>query len=296
MAPGATVKYDDGTVPSKAGALAATTDVAIVFVSQWASEGMDLPTLSMTDVVHKGAVNWFNIVTAVAAANPHTIVVMENGGAQTMAWLDKVPAVLEAWYPGQRGGEAIARILFGAVNPSGKLPVTFPASDSDLPRPRIDAGPNDSAIFPVDYSEGLLVGYKWFDAKNIAPQFPFGFGLSYTTFSITNVSVAGFQVVFDIANTGRVAGAEVAQIYIGFPDAAAEPPKRLVAWKKAFLQPGEKQRVTVQIDPGDSSHPLSIWDTETKKWETVPGDYTVYVGNSSAPSDLIRAGTIRMST
>ena len=189
MAPNATVKFDPGTNPASAASLAASSSVAIVFVSQWASEGMDLPSLNFTDVIHSTPIDQDALVASVAAANPHTIVIMENGGAQVMPWVNAVSAVLEAWYPGQRGGEAIANILFGAVNPSGKLPITFPASVSDLPHPVIAGSPNASSPFPVDYSEGFLVGYKWYDAKNITPAFPFGFGLSYTTFSFSNFSV-----------------------------------------------------------------------------------------------------------
>ena len=291
MAPNAAVKFDAGTNASSAASLAASSDVAIVFVSQWASEGMDLPSLNFTDVIHGTPVNQNSLVSAVAAANPRTVVVLENGGPQSLPWLDQAPAVLEAWYPGQRGGEAIANILFGAVNPSGKLPVTFAASDSDLPRPVIPAPPNGTALFNVNYSEGLLVGYKWFDANDIKPQFPFGFGLSYTTFAISNAAVSGRQVSFDVANTGATAGAEVAQVYLTLP-AAGEPPKRLVAWQKVFLQPGAQQHVTIAIDANDSSHPMSYWDVNANAWITAPGDYGVYVGNSSAAVTL--AGTIHV--
>jgi beta-glucosidase len=293
IAPGAKVQFDSGTSAASAAALAASSDVAIVFVSQWASEGMDLPSLNFTDVIHSTRINQDALVSAVVAANPHTVVVLENGGPQSLLWLDQVPAVLEAWYPGNRGGEAIANILFGAVNPSGKLPVTFPASQSDLPRPVIPAPVNATAPFDVNYSEGLLVGYKWFDANNIKPQFPFGFGLSYTTFSFSNLAVAGRQVSFDLANTGTVAGAEVAQVYLTLP-VAGEPPKRLVAWQKVFLQPGATQHVTINIDANDSSHPMSYWDVPSNSWRTAAGDYGVYVGDSSAAEALTQAGTIHV--
>jgi beta-glucosidase len=299
-APNATVRFDDGTNAARATSLAASSLVAVVFVTQWASEGMDLPSLNFTDVIHKAPVDQDALVFAVAGANPHTIVVMENGGAQVMPWLNNVAAVLEAWYPGQRGGEAIANILFGSVNSSGKLPVTFPASVSDLPHPVIAAPPDASTPFLVDYSEGLLVGYKWYDANNITPQFPFGFGLSYTTFSFSNLTLINnlaannpnFQVAFDLRNTGPVAGAEVAQVYLGLPPGTGEPPRRLVGWQKVFLQPGAQQHVTVEVDANDSSHPLSWWDVNTNRWETAPGDYTVYVGNSSSKTSLTVAGTL----
>jgi beta-glucosidase len=305
MAPGAAVRFADGTNATAAASLAAASDVAIVFVSQWTSEGMDTPSLRFTDVIHPASpMDQDALVAAVAAVNPHTVVVMENGGAQLMPWLGNVSAVLEAWFPGQRGAEAIANILFGTVNPSGKLPVTFPASVSDLPHPAIAApsNPNSTVPFPVTYREGFLAGYKWYDANRITPLFPFGFGLSYTTFSFANANVVSnlastspnFQINVDIANTGAVAGAEVVQVYLGLPAATNEPPKRLVGWRKVSLQPGASQTVTVQVDPNDSSHPISYWDTNSGTWQTAPGDYPVYVGNSSAPTALKLAGTLHV--
>ncbi|HUJ23255.1 MAG TPA: glycoside hydrolase family 3 C-terminal domain-containing protein [Bryobacteraceae bacterium] len=301
-APKGTVRFDDGTRAASAASLAASSDVAIVFVSQWASEGMDLPGLNFTDVIHAAPIDQDALVSAVAAANPHTIVVMENGGPQVLPWLNQVSAVLEAWYPGSAGGAAIANLLFGEVNPSGKLPVTFPASVNDLPRPVIAVPPDASTPFPVDYSEGFLVGYRWYDARNITPQFSFGFGLSYTTFSFSNVTLAdnlasenpNFQVTFDLANTGAVGGAEVAQVYVGFPVSTGEPPKRLAGWQKVFLQPGEQQHVTVEVDENDSSHPLSWWDAASNSWQTAPGDYAVYVGNSSSQASLTLAGMLHI--
>jgi len=297
-APGATVTYDPGTDPASAAALAAKADVAIVFVSQWASEGLDLPLLTFTDVIHAVPIDQDSLVSIVAAANPHTIVVMENGGAQVLPWLNSVNAVLEAWYPGIRGGQAIADILFGKVNPSGKLPITFPASVDQLPRPSIPGFVNIDYEFNTNYTEGLLVGYKWFDGMDYTPEFPFGFGLSYTTFQFSNVALKNnlsasnpnFQVTFDLANTGAVAGAEVAQVYLALP-ADGEPPKRLVGWQKVPLAPGQKQSVTIVVDQNDSSHPLSYWDTSAGNWVVGPGTYTVYVGNSSAMTALQAAGT-----
>jgi beta-glucosidase len=289
-AAGATAQFNDGTNASTAAALAASSNVAIVFVSQWASEGMDLPSLNFTDVIHSPPIDQDTLVAAVAAANPSTIVVMENGGAQVMPWLNQVAAVLEAWYPGERGGQAIANILFGSVNPSGKIPITFPASVNDLPRPTIAAPPDSTTIFNVDYTiDGLNVGYKWFDVKNLTPLFPFGFGLSYTTFSFSNAQLVtnlsstnpNFQVSFGLTNTGPVAGAEVAQVYLGLPTSMGEPPKRLVGWQKVLLQPGQTQDVTIEVDENDSSHPLSYWDVNSNSWQIANGDYSVYLGNSS---------------
>ncbi len=304
MAPGATVSFADGTNAAAAAALAGSSDVAIVFVSQWTSEGMDMPSLNFTDLIHAGSpIDQDALVAAVAAANPHTVVVMENGGAQVMPWLGSVSAVLEAWFPGQRGGPAIANILFGAANPSGKLPITFPASVNDLPRPVI-AGANANSPFPVTYSEGYVIGYKWFDEAGKTPLFPFGFGLSYTTFSVANASVVSnltaanpsLLVSMDVTNTGSVAGAEVAQVYLGLPTSTGEPPKRLVGWQKVSLQPGVTQRVTVEVDQNDSSHPMSYWDVGSNSWVVAPGDYPVYVGDSSAQAGLTLAGTVHVGS
>jgi beta-glucosidase len=291
--PSAIVKFDDGTSTTSATALAAASDVAIVFVSQWESEGMDLPDLSFSG-------NQDALVAAVAAANPHTVVVIESGGAQVMPWLANVNAVLEAWYPGQRGGEAIANLLFGDVNPSGKLPITFPASVNDLPHPTIAAPPaNSTAPFPVTYDESFLVGYKYYDANSITPLFPFGFGLSYTTFTLTNPQLTpaspvanGFSVSVDVNNTGAVAGAEVVQVYLGLPVSTGESPKRLVGWQKVSVQPGQTQNVTVPVDASSSAHPLSYWDSTAGAWQIANGDYTVYVGNSSR--NVTVAGTFHI--
>jgi beta-glucosidase len=292
-APAANVTFNDGTDPAMAASLAHASDVAIVFVSQWESEGMDLVDLNFSG-------NQDAVVSAVAAANPHTIVVLENGGPQLMPWLSSVGAVLEAWYPGQKGGEAIANILFGTVNPSGKLPITFPASVADLPRPTIPIPnpPDSTSPFTVDYSiDGFNVGYKWYDARSLTPLFPFGFGLSYTTFAISNVQLTpnatptkGFQVSFDLQNTGNLSGAEVPQVYLALPPAAGEAPKRLVGWTKVQLPSGALQHITITVDATDSSHPMSVWDTNLNGWATPNGHYTVYVGNSSALSNLAVAG------
>jgi beta-glucosidase len=296
VATGATVTYNDGTNRTAAAALAASSDVAIVFVSQWESEGMDVPSLNFTDVIHASPIDQDALVFAVAAANPHTIVVMENGGPQLTPWINNVSAILEAWYPGQKGGDAIANILFGSVNPSGKLPMTFPASVSDLPRPTIATPPDSTTPFVVDYNiDGLNVGYKWYERKGITPLFPFGFGLSYTTFAITNAQLlygglgapAGFfQVKFDLQNIGTRAGAEVVQIYLGLPAALGES-KRLVGWQKATLTTGQKQSFTVVVDPHDSSRPVSYWEPATKSWTVASGTYTVFVGTSSANATSI---------
>ena len=301
----AKVQYADGSDATAAAALAAGSQVAIVFVSQWASEGMDETSLNLTDLTSATPIDQDALVQAVAAANPHTIVVVESGGPIVMPWLSQVGAVLEAWYPGQNGGPAIADLLFGLTNPSGKLPITFPASVSQLPRPAIPQPPADGSPFAVDYTiEGYNVGYKWYDVKGFTPLYYFGYGLSYTTFSITNGAVVNnlastsnpnFQVTFNLANTGAVAGAEVAQVYLGLPASLNEPPRRLVGWQKALLQPGASQAVTIEVDQNDSSHPMSYWDTTTDAWTVAPGVYTVYLGNSENAASLTTVGTITVA-
>ena len=294
-APGVNVQYNDGNDSVSAATLAASSDVAIVFVSQWESEGMDVPGLNFTDAIH-GTLDQDALVSAVAAANPKTIVVMENGGPKIMPWLANVSAVLEAWYPGQRGGEAIANILFGDVNPSGKLPMTFPASVNDLPRPIIANPPDSTTPFNIDYNiDGFNVGYKWYDSQNITPLFPFGYGLSYTTFAISNLQLTAtttsnpsFQVSFDVQNTGTRAGAEVAQVYLELPTSTGES-KRLVGWQKVSFSAGQTQNVTIEVKSSDSSHPLSYWDVGTHAWKVALGRYTVNVGNSSR--SYSKAGT-----
>jgi beta-glucosidase len=307
MAPNATVTFNDGTDQAAAAALAQSSQVAIVFVTQWASEGMDEPgiDISATDadpVTYPESQT--ALVQSVVAANPNTIVVLENGGPVYVSSATQAGALLEAWYPGQNGGPAIADLLFGKTNPSGKLPVTFPMSDSQLPRPSIPQPTADGLPFPVNYTEGLNVGYKYFDANNLTPWFPFGFGLSYTTFTMTNAQLVNnlnsatspnFQVAFTLTNTGSRAGAEVPQVYLGMPAALNEPPKRLVGWQKVPLNAGAAQQVTIEVDQNDSSQPMSYWNTTTESWTVSPGVYTVYLSNSSAPSSLVTVGTLTVN-
>jgi beta-glucosidase len=197
---------------------------------------------------------------------------------------------VESWYPGQRGGEAIANLLFGDVNPSGKLPITFPKSDADLPHPKLEMPPPNQQSAPkaapdINYTEGLKVGYKWYDAEDKKPLFPFGFGLSYTAFSYSQLSVTPgekVQVSFTLKNSGSRAGAEIAQVYLSFPASAGEPPKRLVGWQKVQLGPGESRSVTVTVD----SQMMSVFNVDKEVWEVVPGNYSVYVGGSSRDLSL----------
>jgi beta-glucosidase len=290
-APHAKVEYNAGTDPAAAAALARNSDVAIVFVNQPTSEGRDVPGLTLPD-------NQDQLVSAVAAANRHTIVVLETGDPVTMPWVDQVSAVLEAWYPGIRGAEAIANILFGDVNPSAKLPVTFPKAEADLPHPKLTEQPppaSDADMaspfpgsrfrmntrkFEVEHDEGLKVGYKWYDAESKQPLFEFGHGLSYTSYAYSGLKVVPgreLMVTFEVKNTGPRAGAEIAQVYVSLPASADEPPKRLVAWDKIQFAAGEAKAVKLAIDP----QYLSAFNTDKDGWELIAGEYKVWVGGSS---------------
>jgi len=276
-APQATVEYDDGADSAAAAKLAKASQVAIVFVNQYMTEGRDAATLSLPN-------NQDALVSAVAAANPHTIVVIESGGPVTMPWVGSVKGVLEAWYPGIGGAQALAAILFGDVNPSAKLPVTFAVSDADLPHPTvpgIDLKPGyRSPPFDVRYTEGLKVGYKWFEAEHKEPLFPFGYGLSYTTFAYSALKADGAArtVSFSVKNTGKRAGTEVAQVYVELPSAAGEPFERLVAWERVPLKAGESKTVALPLDPLY----LSIFNSEKDDWELLAGDYEAFVGPMTA--------------
>lgn len=290
MATHANVQYDPGTDPASAAALAKTADVAIVFAYQWESEGMDLDSLSLPEQQDE-------LIARVAAANPHTVVVLETGSPVTMPWVEQVSGILEAWYGGSRGAEALARVIFGEVNPSGKLPITFPRSDADLPHLTIVKPPAESTTkdhefeawrriaaglpaFQTTYDEGLKVGYKWYDAERKQVLFPFGYGLSYTAYSYSDLKVIPGERVrlsFTVTNTGNRAGAEIAEVYAALPESAGEPPKRLVGWSKVKLNAGENKEVAIELDP----EYLSIFNVERDTWQLIPGSYTLLVGGSS---------------
>jgi beta-glucosidase len=296
MAPSASVKFDSGADPARAAALAKSSDVAIVFAHQWLSESMDLSNLSLPD-------NQDALITAVAAANPKTIVVLETGTVVTMPWIEKVSGVLEAWFAGSKGADAVANVLFGEVNPSAKLPITFPLSDKDLPRttvsqpPQQGRGPENGGVlekptFDVHYDEGLKVGYKWYDAEKKPVLFPFGFGLSYTSYAYSGLKVTAGKdttVTFTVKNTGKRAGQEIAQVYAALPADAGEPPKRLVGWNKVQLNPGESKEVTVSIP----AMYLSIYDETSHGWKLLPGSYTIMAGSSSSDLPLKQPVTFK---
>ncbi len=290
----AKVTYLSGTDIAAAVELARKSEVAIVFGTQPSSEGDDLASLSLPD-------NQDALIAAVVAANPRTIVVLETGGSVTMPWGNKAGAILETWFPGIRGAEALAGILFGDVNPSAKSPITFAQTEADLPHPVISgselkpdmvsypgapANAPKMAVFPpfdIVYTEGLLVGYKWFDAKNIKPLFEFGHGLSYTSFSYSNLSATSEKVSFTLKNTGKREGVETVQLYVSLPTSANEPPRRLAGWEKVSLKAGESKVVTL---PLDKFH-LSIYNVPSESWELVSGEYQLFIGGSSRKTLLV---------
>ena len=307
-----TVVADDRSNLAAAVDVARAADVAIVLAGTIAEEGRDRPSISLAN-------GQDSVIEAVAAANPRTVVVLKDNASTLMPWVDKVPAVLETWFPGQEDGAIMARLLFGLATPSGKLPVTFPMRESDLPAsdakrwPGVDTlGNAVSASAPasfggsgmptrVEYSEGLRIGYRWFDANAVKPRFPFGYGLSYTTFTLTNLAVSPrvasattpITVSVRVTNTGKRRGAEVPQVYLGLPSDAGEPPKRLVAFRKVWLEPGQSTTVRMTIDPRAASHPFGVWDESAKRWVVRTGSYTVSVGNASAGTFLTDSIRVR---
>jgi beta-glucosidase len=269
-----TVRSSDGSDVTAAAQLASSSDVAVVIVGDVEKEGTDRSSLSLTG-------NQDDLIKSVVAANPHTIVVLNSGAPVLMPWVDSVPAILEAWYPGEEDGNALASLLFGDVNPSGKLPVTFPRTEDQTPVSSPERYPGVNGV--VTYSEKLEVGYRWYDAENQDPLFPFGYGLSYTNFAFSDLTASPpsgnghVTVGVDLRNTGSRTGAEVAQLYVTDPASAGEPPKQLKGFAKVSLRPGQKKHVTLTLD----QRAFSIWDSTAQRWTTVGGRYTVSVGDSS---------------
>jgi beta-glucosidase len=260
-------------------------DVAVVFAGERAGESMDRWSLTL-----QGDLD--NLIESVAAVNPRTVVVLNTAGAVAMPWIDKVAGVIWAGHPGGFDGSSIAALLYGDANPSGRLIMTFPANEQQGPATKPDEYPGDGKI--VNFDEGVLVGYRWYDAKNQTPLFPFGYGLSYTTFKYSDLKIEhgadGRQTVsVKVTNSGKREGAEVVELYVGDPAAAGEPPKQLKGFEKLFLKPGESKTATMALNR-DS---LSVWDETTHGWKLVPGAYTVNVGSSSRDIHLKGSFTIR---
>jgi len=282
-APGARVTFDNGAYPAFAAAKAKDADVAIIFAAQWTTEGLDVPDLSLP-----GAQD--DLIAAVTAANPHTIVVLETGGPVLMPWLDKTAAVLEAWYPGIKGADAIADILFGDVNPSGRLPLTFPASLEQTPRPKLDGLLDfEFGKTAVNYDiEGSDVGYRWYARQNLTPLFPFGFGLSYTSFRYDDLKLRSegntIHASFTVTNTGIRQGRDTPQVYV--TARGKTKGQRLIGWANVDLAPGASTRVTVDADP----RLLADWSTPRHRWMMPAGRYDVTV-NSSAAAVMLSGAT-----
>jgi beta-glucosidase len=292
------ITFDPGVDADSAAKLARSSDLVIVFAYQWESEGMDLPNLSLPD-------NQDALIAQIAAANPHTIVVLETGTAVTMPWLDKVSGVVEVWFAGSSGHKALANVLLGEVNPSGKLPITFPKSELDLPNPAIPPLPPHTrgqgadpvnagspiATYAVHYDEGAEVGYKWYQSQHKTPLFPFGFGLSYTTFAYSALTIdsAVKTARFTIRNTGTRTGTEIAEVYATLPKGSDEPWQRLVGFARITLAPGKAQTVTVSIDP----RVLQTFDESDKSWNLIAGSYKILVGPSSDRTPLTGSLLVR---
>jgi beta-glucosidase len=284
---GVTINYAQGDGASLAAAVqqASNSAVAIVCVGQQTSEGSDRANLSLPSGQDA-------LISAVATVNPHTIVVMYESSATLMPWANQVAGIVMAWYPGQENGNALAQVLFGDVNPSAKLPVTIPVSSNQVPVSTTAQWPGIN--LHAAYSEGLEMGYHWYDTNNVTPLFPFGFGLSYTTFGYSNLTVSvvspsgQVQIGFDLTNTGTLTGAEVPQLYLGFPLAASEPPKLLKGFQKITLSPRQTQHVIFNLNWED----LANWDATARGWIVTPGVFQVLVGASSRDLRLTGAFTV----
>jgi beta-glucosidase len=278
---GAQVLYADGSDLDAAAKTAREAEVAIVFVHTDETEGDDRPDLKLPGTQDQ-------LIAAVAAVNKKTIVVLDTGGPVLMPWIDEVAGVIEAWYPGQEDGNAIAAVLYGDVNPSAKLPLSFPRSAAEIPTAQLDQWPGVNGL--STYSEKLNVGYRWYDATNTQPLFPFGFGLSYTTFKLSDLVVAPakldnqsklahekVRVTLKVTNTGSREGAEVVQVYVGQPAKNGEPPHQLRAFAKVQLKAGETKPVSLLLD----DRAFSIFDASVHHWITPDGSYEVLAGTSS---------------
>jgi beta-glucosidase len=275
---------DDLSNLDEAKTAAKTADAVVLMAGLVATEGADQPNANMLNDQNR-------MLDELLGINPTTVVVMKDSNPVLMPWIGKAPAVLEAWNQGTEDGHVVADLLFGVVNPSGKVPTSYPRSEDDTlyaGRPERYPGTDEGAGYPViRYSEGLEVGYRWFQTQGIEPLFGFGFGMSYTTFDIADVSVTApdsanalVTVTASVTNTGPLAGAEVVQVYAGIP-VQGQPPKRLVGFQKVYVEPGESKPVTITIDPAATNHPFSVWDDCTHSFVIKPGEYTVYVGNAA---------------
>jgi beta-glucosidase len=277
LLPKAEIEYEPGQSPAEAGLLARRSDVVIVFGIRIEGEGYDLADLTLP---------WGQdaVIDAVSSVNPNTVVVLETGNPVAMPWRNKVKGIVEAWYPGQAGGEAIAEVLTGKVNPSGRLPITFPADLAQTPRPALPGlGAPWGTPTRIEYNEGAEVGYRWYAKTTTAPLFPFGYGLSYTTFELSDLTVVGGDTIsatFTVTNTGNRKGADVPQLYL--TDAAGEKRMRLLGFTRVELRPGERREVTLKADP----RLIARFDAGAGQWRITGGTYHVAIGESAADLKL----------
>jgi beta-glucosidase len=284
LVPTARIEFDPGQIPAEAALMAKRSDVVIAFGTRVEGEGFDSADLSLP---------WGQdaVIDAVASANPNTIVVLETGNPSSMPWRDKVKAILQAWYPGQSGGQAIAEVLTGKVNPSGRLPITFPESLAQTPRPELPGlGTPWGTPTTIHYNEGAEVGYRWFAQKNLKPLYAFGHGLSYTTFSYSDLKPSGGEMLaatFTVTNTGQREGADVPQLYL--TDAPNEKRMRLLGFERVALRPGESRQVTLTADP----RLLARFDGTANKWRIADGTHTVALGKSAG--DLMLTGSASLT-
>jgi beta-glucosidase len=290
----AEVVFNNGLDIEAAAEAARGADAAVIFAEEWRSEGLDAASLSLPD-------NQDRLIAAVARANPRCVVVLESGGPVTMPWLDSVPAVIAAFYPGQGGGEAIAGVLFGRVNPAGRLPITFPAGENQLPRPAqrdpetttsYPGLPRKGGIFHVSYDiEGSDIGYRWFARQKLKPLFTFGFGLSYTSFEMSDLEVRGeglgLAASVTVRNTGSRAGIETPQLYVSLAGEQGFVP-RLAAFARLSLEPGESKRVDLTADP----RLLARFDDQARLWRIAAGSYNVMIGRNAR--DMVLNATVSL--
>jgi beta-glucosidase len=287
-APFADVTYSNGGDVLAAANMASAAEVAIVIATQFTTEGMDA-AMALDG-------NQDALIAAVARANPNTIVVLQTGGAVKMPWLGDVAGVLATWYPGSQGGEALADVLFGKASPSGRLPITFPADESQLPNPLLPGSllPRPDTIassqpepFTVTYPEGADVGYRWFERRGQQPLFPFGYGLTYTSFvhDIVGFDPAAFAATISVTNTGTREGTDTPQLYLAPPGGA----QRLVGWAKAKVSPGQTRSYTIGFDPRFAAR----FDTATKQWVVPAGTYRLRIAASATDPGVVTTFELR---
>lgn len=270
---------------------AESADIVVLMAGLVATEGADMPDANMFNDQN-------TMLDELLGINPKTILVMKDSAPVLMPWVDKAPTILEVWNQGTEDGHVVADLIFGRINPSGKVPTTYPVSEDDVfyaGHPERYPGTDEGAGYPViRYSEGLQVGYRWFQAQDIKPLFAFGHGLSYTSFELSDFTVNTDKVgdspvtaTVKVTNTGSRAGAEVVQAYLGIP-VDGQPPKRLVGFDKVYLEPGESKTAKIVIDPNATNHPFSVWCNALGDFDIKPGDYTLYVGTSSEDTPLTK--------